>query len=144
MRTLRVTVPSAVARTSLVCRELGLSAVLVHGDEVDSAVQPTRKLGDVNVECEFLVEEAEHLVIVLVLHEVHTGTDVLLLGLGHEFECESVATGCDTISAGVVCTVEGAIRGTGGVVGAEGGIPGVSGVAVVRAGCAVKPAPVSV
>ncbi len=144
MRALRVTVARSIACTGLVRRVLRLAAIFVHGDKVDSAVKTTRKLRNVHVEGELLILQAEHLVIVLVLHQVHARTDVFLLRRGNKFESESVAAGRDTISAGVVCAVKSAIRSASGVVRAGRRVPRISRVAIGIVVSDVKPAPVGV
>lgn len=78
MGTLRVAIASAVGCTSRVGRILCLSTILGHLHEVKSAVETARKVGDIDVECELLVLQVEHLVVVRVLHEVDTGSDVFL------------------------------------------------------------------
>lgn len=69
----------------------------------------------------------------VVLHEVHSGADVLVGTSGHKFEGKSTAGGGDTICAGVVSTIEGAVGSTGGaVIGrAQSRVEGVAGVAVL-------------
>ena len=127
LRALRVTVTGTELGSGLVVGELGHTTVLVHLDEVDSTVKTAREVGDVDVETEFLVHELEHLVVGLVLHEVNTRSDV---GASHELESEGVATGGDTVSAGVVSTVKSTVICASGSIWAKSGVPGVSGVAV--------------
>ena len=143
-RALRVAVSSSVLGTSLVSWELGQATVGVHLGEVESTVQTARKVGNIDVEGELLVEKLEHLVGRVACHEVDTRTDVLLGRSGHELEGESVAAGGDAVGTRVVGTVESAVGRTGNTVGAESGIPGVSSVAVGGSRGRVEPAPVGV
>jgi hypothetical protein len=141
---LRVAVASTELGTSLVGGVLGLSTILVHLDEVESTIEATRKLGDIDVKGELLVKEVEHLVVVVVLHEVDTGADVGALALGDELQGESVAAGGDTIGRLVVTAFQGTLRSAGRSVGADSGVPGVATVAVGVAVSDVNPSPVGV
>jgi len=93
VRALRVAVARAVLGARLVGRILGDAAVLVHLDEVDGAVEAARHVRHVHRERELLVQQLEHLVVVLVLQEVHPVADVgagraLRLVLGDEREVQ--------------------------------------------------------
>jgi hypothetical protein len=143
-RALRVAVSRTVFGTGLVGREPGHATVGIHFGEVQSTVQTTGELGDINVEGELLVERLEHLVLGFAGQKVETGADVLLLGLGDELEGQGVSAGGDTVSSGVVGTIEGTVGSTSGVVGAEGVVPGVSGVAVSAAVDGMDVTPVSI
>lgn len=59
-RALAVAVTSTVLGTGLVGRVLGQTAIGVHGDEVDSAVQAASNLGDINIHGELVAKESEH------------------------------------------------------------------------------------
>ncbi len=80
----------------------------------------------------------------MVLHEVHARTDVFLLRCGDELEGERVPTGCDTVSAGIVRTIERAVLRARRIVGARRGVPLIAGVAVSVVVGNVEPAPVGV
>ena len=138
---LRVAVSRTVLGSGLVVGVLGHATILVHGGEVEGAVETAGQVGHVDVEGELLVEELEHLVVGVVLHEVDTRADV---GARHELERERGAGGRDTVRARVVRAVEGAVLRAGHAVGAEGSIPRVTGVAVRVARGGVEPAPVGV
>lgn len=74
--------------------------------KVKGAVQPTRKVGDIDVEGEFLIEDFEYLIVgVIGCHKINTRANVLLLTVGHEVESECVAAGGDTISSFVISAV---------------------------------------
>jgi hypothetical protein len=90
-----------------------------------------------------LVQEVEHLVAAVVLHEVDTRADVLA---SNKLQADGVATSGDAISRGVVHTLECAVRSAGLGIGAKRGVPLVPIVAVgVRVGLSsVEPAPVGV
>ena len=94
--------------SGLTCAELSTSLVVAlvdatvggHLDKVEGTVQTARKLGDVDVKGELLVDEVEHLVLGVRLHEIGTRTNVAgERALGDELEGESVVAGSDTISA---------------------------------------------
>lgn len=141
MWALRVTVTSSILGTSLVIGELGHTTICVHRDEVKSTVETTREVRHVNIECELLVLQLEHLVLGRARHEVDTRTNV---GACHELEGERITTGSDTVSARVICTVQSTVLGASGGIGTEGGVPAVTGVTVGVARGGVQPTPVGV
>lgn len=143
---LSIAVTGTVLSTSLVTRVAGLSSIGVHLREVESTVQTARKLGDIDIEGELLVEEVEHLVgLVLVVHKIDTGTDVGgVLTLGDEAEGKGITGSGDTVGSGVVSTIKSAVGSASGWVRAERGVPGVTIVAVGSTGGSVKPAPVGI
>jgi len=141
---LGVAVTSSILGTSLVGGESGETTISVHLGEVEGAIETARKVGNVDIESEFLVEELEHLVGSFAGHHVNTRTDVLLGAVCDEFEGKSVTAGGDTVSAGVVCTIESAVFGASGTVRAESLVPSVAGVAVGGTRSAVEPAPVGI
>ena len=124
---MRIAVACAVLGTSLVGGETGHASICVHGREVDSTVETTGELGNVDVECELLVQELEHLVFGVTVEEVDTGTDVLSIGIAlDELESQGVAAGRDTVGAGVVSSLKGAVCSADRVAGTDGRVPGVS------------------
>ena len=142
---LGVTVTSSVFGTSSVAGVSGHSTISLHGDEVESTVKTTGEGGEVNIEGELVVEEVEHLVGFLVLHQVHAGSDVGGgFTLSDELEGEGIAGTGDSVGGLVVGTLEGTVLGASLVVGAEGGIPLVAIVAVGELLKTVDPAPVRV
>jgi len=140
-RALRVAVTSSILGASLVSGVLGHTTVRVHLDEVESSVEATRKLGDVDFEGELLPEDVEHLILGVVLHKVDSRADV---GAGHELEGEGTTAGGDTVGTRVVGALESAVGRTGDVVGTERAIPSLSSVAVGEATGIVDPTPVGV
>ena len=58
-RALSVAVTSTVFGTSLVARELGKTAIQVHGDEVQGTVEATANVGDIDIEGELVAKELE-------------------------------------------------------------------------------------
>ena len=127
LRTLRVAVTGTVLGTSLVARVLRHTTILVHLTQVESTVETTGEVRHINVECELLVLQLEHLVLCRTRHEVDTRADV---GACHELEGERITTSSDTVSARVICTVQSTVLGASGGIGAEGGVPAVTGVSV--------------
>jgi hypothetical protein len=145
MRALRVAVSSTELGTSLVRRELGHTTISVHLDEVQSTVETASKFGEIDIESELLVKEAEHLVLGFALHEVNTAPDVsTVFALGHELECETVRRSGDSVGTGIIGTLQSAVASACSSVGAERGIPFVSVEAVGVVGFVVQPTPVSV
>ena len=69
----------------LVVGILAHSTIFVHRDEIEGTVETAREVGEIDVECEFLVQQTEHLVRGIGLHEIQAGTDVGRVGsLGDE------------------------------------------------------------
>ena len=138
--TLRVTVPSAIRSSSLV--RSGEATIARHLGEVQGTIDTTRKSRDVNIKGELLVEQIEQLVVLaLDTQHVQTRADIATRLERHG---QSVTIGCYAICARVVRTIESTVLGTGGAVWAQGLVPSLASVAVVRAGCAVNPAPIGV
>lgn len=109
-----------------------LASISCHLGEVQSTIQTTRKPRHVDVESELLVLQVKQLVVVGIIQEVDTGTDVLRVWtVGDETEGERIAGGGDTICSTVVSTVDGAVGSASSGVWAQRRIPGVSGVAVL-------------
>ena len=142
---LRVTVTGSVFCTSLVPGVLGQATVGIHLGEVEGSIETAGQVGEVDVKCELLVEELEHLILRIAGHHIDTRADVLATGVGGDkLEREGVTASGDTIRARVVSTVEGTIGGAGLSVSANSRIEGVSGVAVGVVADFVEPAPVRV
>lgn len=96
---LGVAVSSSVLCTSLVVA-LADATISSHFDEVQSSIQATGELRDINVKGELLADEVEHLVLGISLHEVSTRTDIgAVLSLGDELDAQSIVASGDTISA---------------------------------------------
>jgi hypothetical protein len=143
--TLRVTITSSVLRTGLVARELGETPIGVHLRKVEGTIKTTRKVRDIDVESELLVENLEKFVLTIAVHEVNTGTDVLPVRVvRHEFESDRIARDADTIGTRVIRAFDSTVRRAGLAIGANGGVPCVSGVAVGVAVFVVGPPPVRV
>lgn len=71
---------------------------VTYGNKVEGAVQATANVRDINVKGELVAEELEHLVLVLALHEIHAGPDVLAVPVLRDvLEAERVAVGLDTV-----------------------------------------------
>lgn len=116
----------------------------MHRREVNSTVETAGKVIDFYIHGELLVLEIEHLVVVVIGHEVHTRPDVLLLALSDELEGEGGAGSGNSIGGLVVGSVQSAVLGAGGGGTTQSCVPGVSGVAVSEAGRRVQPAPVCI
>ena len=129
-RALRVAVASAVLGASLVAWVLCHPTVRVHLGEVQSAVETAGELGNVDVEGELLVQQLEHVVARVRLHQVDTGPDVLVGAGGHKVELERGAGSGDTVGTSVVGTVQSTVLRARGRRCADGSVPLVTGVAV--------------
>ena len=106
LRALGVTVSRTELGTGLVVGEASHTTIGVHLDEVESAVETARKLGHVNVECELLVLQVEHVVGRFILKKVDTRADVGVRARGDELEREGAATCGDTVGSLVVRTID--------------------------------------
>jgi hypothetical protein len=137
---------SAYLRTGLVCGVFGQSTILRHFTEVKRTVQSTRKLGNINIKCELLVHELEHLVFGLTTcrHQVCSGTNVGVIALGDKVELQRVTRCGNTVCSGVVSTLQHAVGSASFSIRADSFVPRVSGVAVGVSGLVVKPSPVGV
>lgn len=142
---LGVAVAGSVLGAGLVAVVARLAAVLVHGDEVEGAVETAADLGHVHVKGELVAQEGEHLVRVLVLHEVETAANVLAVGaLSDKLQAQLVAARGDAVGARVVGAVDAALLSASLAIRADGGIPLVARVAVGAALHRVRPSPVGV
>jgi hypothetical protein len=66
---------------------------LVHGNEIKGAVESTGEVAHINVKSKLLVLELEHLVTVIILHEIDTGTDILgVWAVGDESKWNGIST----------------------------------------------------
>lgn len=88
---------SSVFGTSLVVALVD-ATVGSHLNEVKSTIQAAREVGNVNIEGEFLVDEVEHLVLGVALHEVGTRSDVgRVRTLGDELQGQGIVGSGDTV-----------------------------------------------
>jgi len=126
-KALRITVPSPVFRTSLVVRKPSRSTILIHRYKVQRTIKAARKVRNIDVKRELVVQEVELSVRCVGAHEIETRADVLgICAHGDEGELEGVARSCRAVGFGVVGALESTIGGTGNVTWAERGVPGVS------------------
>ena len=129
---MRVTVSSTILGTGLVGRVFLHTAVFVHGNEIESTIKTTRKLGDIDVKSELHVgSQLEHLVFGVIRHQVEARPNVGgIRTLGHKVELQRVATSSSAVGALVVGTVQSTLLGALFVGAADCGVPFVSGIAV--------------
>lgn len=80
----------------------------------------------------------------VVLHEIDTRADILLLTIGDKFQRKGVPAGGDTISARVISTIEGAVLGASHAIWAKCGVPGITSVTVGETGGGMEPTPVGI
>ena len=110
-----------------------LASISGHLGEVQSTIQTTGKARHIDVECDLLVLKVERLVMVRVIQEVDTRTDVCRVWtVGDETKGERIAGCGDTVCSAVVSTVDGTVGRASGWVWAKRRVPGVSSVAVLR------------
>jgi len=140
---LSITVSSTILGTGLVAGVERSTTILGHADEVKSTVQATRKMRHIDIECELLVQETEHLVVGVIGHEEHAGSDVSVCTLGDKVESQGIASGGSSICSGVVSTIELAVCCASSVGRAECWVPGIASVAVGTSG-RVQPTPVMI
>lgn len=129
--------------TGLVVGVQRSATILSHADEVKSTVQAARKVRHINIECELSVQDSEHLVVGIIGHEEHAGSNVSVCAIGDKVESQGIAAGGSSISSGVVSTVELAVLRASSVVGAEGWVPGIASIAVGTSR-RVQPTPVRI
>ena len=147
MRALRVAVARAQLGARGVAGVLALAAVLVHLHKVEGTVEAAREVGDVDVEGELFVLELEHLVVLVVLHQVRPRAHVLGVGALHdEREINGIAARLDAVGVLVllVRAFEDAALGARLRVRAQRRIPLVAMVAVCGLTIFVDPPPVGV
>lgn len=143
--TLRIAIAGTVLGTSLVSWVLRASSVLVHGDEVDGAVEAAAQFAVLNIESNFVAVHGKHLVLVVTVHEIKSGTNVSsVLVRVAELQGHSVTGGGNTVRSRVVSALDGTVRGAGLGVRASGRVPRVAVVAVLVTVDDVRPSPVGV
>jgi hypothetical protein len=85
-------------------------AFLGHRDEIQRSIEATGQLREIDIKAELVADQIEHLIVVCVLHEVCSRTDVgRVLSLCDKLEIELVARGGDAISTAVVRSFDGAV-----------------------------------
>lgn len=128
---LSIAVTSSMTSTSLVELLRLLSTISLHLREVEGAVHAARKLGEIDVEGEFIAGKLEHLVLVCVfLEEVYTGRDRVSILVELE-ELELVALGVDAVLAVIRDGLHDAVLLAGFGIGAGGGVGLLAPVAAV-------------
>lgn len=143
MRTLRITVPSPVLRTRLI--RPAHPAIRRHLNEIQRPVQPTHQLRHIHIKCKLLAQEVKHLVLRVILHEIHPRTDVLPeLMSRHEFQRKTAPRGGNPVCRLVIYTLDLAVLSASLGIGAGRGIPRIPVVAVLVIPLLVGPAPVGI
>ena len=133
--------------SGLVVGILAHTTIFVHGHKVESTIETARELGEVDIECEFLVQQAEHLVRGIRLHKIQARTDIGRVGsFGDELEGQRAATSCSAICCSIISTLKGTIGSASFVIRAECRTPGVSVIAIGVASTLliVDPSPVGI
>ncbi|KAJ8109446.1 hypothetical protein OPT61_g7451 [Boeremia exigua] len=132
-----------------------------HLDKVESTVQTAREVGNIDIEGELLVDEVEHLILGIRLHEVGTRSYISrVLALGNELQGQGIVGGGNTVGTlnrqwrlaffsgskltRVVGTINGTVLGAAITIRAERRIPSVASEAVGGATNVVRPTPVGV
>ena len=143
MGALRIAVSGTVLGTSLVSTVQ--TTVRGHLNEVQSTIETAHKLRNIDVESEFLVEQIEHLILRIILHEIDTRPDVLSeFVLGDKLEGQFAARGLNTVGSAVIHTFDLTTRRARRRVGASRGIPLIPLVAVLVVADNVGPAPIGI
>jgi hypothetical protein len=100
---LRVTVTCSILGTSRVTLVLAQATISVHGGEVQGAVQATWEVRDIDVKGEFVANEVESLIGLIILHKVDTRANVCS---SDKLEGKRITSGCDTVGSLIVSTVD--------------------------------------
>ena len=117
-----VAVSCTVPSTSSVGRVRAHATVRLHGHEIQSTVDAALDSGEIDIKRELVPSKGEHLVCVLVLHEVETGTNVgAILVLSHERESQSITAGGSTVGGIIGCSFDRAVLRAVSVAGANRG-----------------------
>lgn len=90
---------------SLVGWILRHATVGIHRREVQSAVKTAPKVGNVDIECELVIEWLKQVVLGRRVQEVDTGTNIDLGAVSNEVEPEGAAGGGNAVSATIVRAV---------------------------------------
>jgi hypothetical protein len=142
MWALSITVSGSILSTGSI--ELTLTSIFLHLNEVQSTIQTTSKLRIVDSEGELLVLEFQHLVVVIIFHQVCTRSNISAVGtLRHESKFETRATSLNAIGVGVllICSLHNALRGASCLITAR---PSVASVAVGCGAFGVEPSPICI
>jgi hypothetical protein len=83
---LRITVSHAILCTGLVGWELSHAPICHHPRHIQCSVQSTRKMRNIDVKCELLVQHVEHLIVVVIRQQIEAGSNILLSTLRDEVE----------------------------------------------------------
>mmetsp|Transcript_92306 Transcript_92306/g.197784 ORF Transcript_92306/g.197784 Transcript_92306/m.197784 type:complete len:203 (+) Transcript_92306:1307-1915(+) len=149
MRALCIAIAGAVFRPRRVAA--AQASVYLHLDEVDSTVHTTRKGAAIDGEGELLVQQLEHLVGLVGVHQISARSDIgpAVAASHHILQLDAAGRGSDAICALVALLIDAiyrAVLGTCHRVGAHGLVPHPSFVAIpgVVLGGAMDPPPVSI
>jgi len=144
VRALSIAITSTVLGTGIVA--ISHVACLVHLDEVESTINTTWHLRNINSEGEFLVDKLEHLVLRVRVEHEGSGTNVLSSGsIRYEVHSQGLAIGGNTVWGFPVTqrnTLKCTVCGASGWVWAVLSVPVVTIVAVGVATVIVEPSPV--
>lgn len=88
-----------------------------------------RKLAKVNIKSKLVANQVELVVLGGRVHKVETTANVLARALRNELQRERVSAGLNTISTGVISSIQDTVGGASLVIGAERSVPSVSSVA---------------
>lgn len=102
-----------------------------YSHEVERAIKAAANVGDIDIKGELIPEEIEHLVVVIVLHEINTRANVgAIRMLSDELQAERIAVRLNAVGALIVGAVDTALLSTGLAIGADALVPGGPLVAV--------------
>lgn len=101
-RALGITVSGSVLGTGLVARVFRHATIGIHSHKVQSTVQTARKVRDIHIEGELVVQQVEMLIRLVILHKVQTRANV---GTGDEAELKLGSRSSDTVCTRVIGTI---------------------------------------
>lgn len=88
-----------------------------------------RKLAEIHIKSKLIANQVELVVLGGGVHKVETTSNVLARALGNELQRQRVSTGLNTISTGVISSIQDTVGGASLVIRAERSVPSVSSVA---------------
>lgn len=142
---MRIAVTRSIFGTGLVAGVFGQTTIGHHLREVESAIQTTGQVADVDIEGELLVKESEDLIVgVVTSHQINTRADVRLRAGGNEVKSERISAGGDTVRLFVFSAVQSTVCSASNCVGAVLGVPGVTCVTIGVSTNIVQPTPVGI
>lgn len=112
-RALRITVSNTILSSSLVSRVSAHSTILVHGHEVKRAIETARKVGDIHIEGELVVQEVELLVRGIGVHKIEARPNIgSILSNSDELKLEGISACGSTVCGSVIGSLKSTVGRT--------------------------------